>query len=151
MHRPTPNEGEHAQLIVVSAAGDRKLTNQRYLWKVRAKCSTNQQRTRYHGVKQLRVCLNTIESENRNDNKQSADWSLVRTCSPSFFRFRENERSTTQCQNKKRFKPVDHCPYLPTIILRSACFFSRWFCPSSWGTNSDQVPPSKIHFPYVTL
>ena len=39
--------------------------------------------------------------ENRNDNKIGADWSLVQTCSPSFFRFRENERFTTQCRNQK--------------------------------------------------
>ena len=48
----------------------------------------------------MRVCLNIIEIENRNDNKQGGDWSLVKTCSPSFFRFQENERFTTQCQNQ---------------------------------------------------
>ena len=39
--------------------------------------------------------------ENRNDNKQGADWSLFKTCSPSFSRIREDERFTTQCENQK--------------------------------------------------
>ena len=51
----------------------------------------------------------------------------------------------------KNAQSLYHCPNLATIILRSACFFSRWFSSSSWSTNSDQVPPSKIHFPSVTL
>ena len=36
---------------------------------------------------------------NRNENKQGPDWCLVQTCSPSFFRFRKNTRSTAYCQN----------------------------------------------------
>ena len=46
---------------------------------------------------------------------------------------------------------IYHCPYVTTILLRSACFVSRWFSPSVSGMNSDQMPPSKIHFQYVTL
>ena len=44
----------------------------------------------------LRARPSRIEIESRKSK-----WCLVQTCSPSFFKFRKNARSTTDCQNQK--------------------------------------------------
>ena len=43
---------------------------------------------------------NRNRKSNNEKKKQGADGFLVQTCSPSFFRFRKNTPSTTDCENQ---------------------------------------------------
>ena len=65
------------------------------------------------------MCLNRIEIENQNDDKQGADWSLVRTCSP-WTRHHLHGRATTPWEAQRRPR-IELPSHLPTSVVDLCC------------------------------
>ena len=81
---------------------------------------------------------------------QGADWCLVQICSPSFFRFRQNARSTTDCQyskvERRKSKSKARTATIQRVLLVSAAtsgYHIGTAVPSTQPTASTATQPHR--------